>query len=48
VFRFTVTLPDAYPADDALPSVQFHTPLYHPLVHPEVGLACVELCDVLA
>ena len=46
VFRFTVTLPDAYPADDALPSVQFHTPLYHPLVHPEVVLACVELCDV--
>lgn len=37
IFKFRIDIPDSYPADDARPTVTFHTSVYHPLVDPETG-----------
>ena len=36
IFKFRVIIPTNYPADDACPTVVFDTPVFHPLVNPEV------------
>ena len=42
-FKFVVQLPEAYPADDALPSFRMTTPTYHPLISAEVRVTRLTL-----
>lgn len=37
VFRFTLTLPDKFPNDSALPTVVFQSETFHPLICPYSG-----------
>lgn len=37
IFKFKIIIPANYPADNVCPSVIFDTPVFHPLVNPEVS-----------